>query len=100
MDLEFDPGRQSGGGGQSGQPHRILGIASATRIWQKEKTLRIDEIENVRERIVGTGKVGPPQRHRYDLRATGDKRIAHGLVGRELSGTNEQSRGEFAVCDL
>ena len=100
MDLELDPVRQSGGGGKPGQPHRILGITSAARIWQKEKTLRIDKIENIRERVVPPGKIGTAQRYGYDLGAARDESVAHGLVGRELSRADEQSRSKFAIRNL
>src|SRR5205085_6245120 len=97
MDLELDPIRQSRGSSKPGQPHRILGITSATRIWQNEKMLPIDKIENIRERVAGAGKVGPAQCYRYDFCATGDKRVPHDLVRRELSRTEEQAGSEFVL---
>src|SRR5438094_251338 len=52
MNLELDPLWQACAYGQPRETHRLLRVARAARIWQEEKTFRIDKVENVRERIV------------------------------------------------
>ena len=69
MNLELDPVRQSGGDGEPREAHRIGGVARAARVRQKQKTFRVDKIEDVRERIASTGKIGAAQRDRHQLRA-------------------------------
>ena len=58
MNLELHPLGQSGRSGQARQTHRLGGIARAARVRQNEKPFRIDEIENVRERITPARNIG------------------------------------------
>ena len=43
------------------------------------------------------GKIGAPQRHRHDLRAAGDERVAHHFIRGKFSRADEQPRSEFAI---
>src|SRR6202040_1734267 len=61
MNLELDPGWQSGVGGEPRYSHRVIRIARAAGVRQQEKFFRIDEIENVCEWIVLAGKIGTAQ---------------------------------------
>src|SRR6266536_5504976 len=100
MNLELDPGWQSGTGGEPRNSYCVIGITRPARVRQQEKLFRIDEIENVRKWIVLAGQIGPAQRHGYDLGATGNKGIAHRLVRRKFSGADEQPRSEFTIGDF
>jgi hypothetical protein len=100
MNLEFDPGRQPSGDGQSRQPDGLVGVARAARVGQKEVAFRIDEIENVGERIAPTGKIGAPQRDRDELSPARFERVAHQFVGGKFAGANKQARCKFAIGDF
>jgi hypothetical protein len=52
MDLELDPCRQTCARRQAREAHGLLRISSAAGVWQKQKTFRINKVENVRKRIV------------------------------------------------
>ena len=86
--------------GQSRQPDGLVGIPRAARVGQEEVALRVDEIENVGERIAPAGKIGAAQRDRDELRPARFERVAHQFVGGKLAGANEQSRSEFAIGDF
>ena len=92
--------KETGGGRESRQSHCFLGVARAARVRQNEKFLRIDEIENVRERVAFPGKIGASQSDGYDLGSARDERIAHYFIGGKFPGPNEQTRSEFAIRDL
>jgi hypothetical protein len=100
VNLELDPCRQSSACGQSRESHGLRGIARPARVGQKEKPFRIDKVENVRKRIVFTGEIGAPQRHRHQLCTAGNERVAHQLIGRKLSRADEEPGRELTIGDL
>ena len=80
MNLEFYPHRQTCGRGQSGETHSFRRVACAARIRENKEQFRIDEIENVRERVASSGEIGATECDRNDLRSTRGQRVAHGFV--------------------
>src|SRR2546428_236993 len=67
MDLELDPSWQTSAGCQACEAHRFLSVSRAARIWQKQELFRVDKVQNIGERVVLAGEVGPPQSHRDDF---------------------------------
>ena len=100
MNLELDPFRQAGARGEAREAHGFLGVRRAAGVRQQQKSFRIDEFEDVRERIAFAGHIRAAQSHGDDFRAAGDQRIAHQFVRREFSRAHQQARGELAIGDL
>ena len=80
MNLELHPIRQPGADREAREPHRFLGIPRAAGVGQKQEAFRVDEIENVRERIAFAGEIGAAQRDGHDFGAARLERVAHQLV--------------------
>src|SRR5436189_1730450 len=99
MDLELDPFRKSCRSRQTGETHSFGRSPSAARIGQKKEALRIDEIENVRERVVFSREIGAPKGHGHDFSSARDQRVPHQFVRAEFSRAHKKARGEFAAGD-
>ena len=76
-----------------------LGVPRAAGCLQEQLSSRVNEIENVRERVSFPGEVGAEERDRDQLRPARFERVAHQLVRREFAGADEQPRREFATGD-
>ena len=99
MDLELDPLRQAGGGGEAGEADGFLGIHRAAGVGEEQVFFGIDEIEDVRVGIGLAGEIGAAQGHGHDLGAGGGEGVAHRLVGREFPGAGEEAGRELAAGD-
>jgi hypothetical protein len=91
VDFEFHPLGQAGGGGEAGEAHGFLGVHRAAGVGQEQVFFRVDEFEDVGVGVAGAAEVGAAQGDGDDLRAAGGERVAHGFVGREFPGAEEQA---------
>ena len=57
MDFELHPLRQSGGNGEAREADGFLGVHRAAGVGQQEKFFRVNEFQNVRERIAFAGQI-------------------------------------------
>ena len=77
MDLQLHPVRQSGSARQSRESHGFLGVHCAAGVGQDQITLRINEIQNVREGIMFAAQVRAAERDGDHFRAAGVERVPH-----------------------
>ena len=96
MDFELDPFGQTGGGSKSGQAEGFFGVHRAAGIGQKEVAIRIDEFEDVGERVFLSGEISATKGDGNDLSAASSEGFAHRFGRGELAGADEESRLELA----
>ena len=99
VDFEFHPLGQSGGRREPGETHCFVRVHRAARVGEEEIFFRIDEIEDVGERIIAAAEIGAPQGHGDNFRAAGGQRIAHEFIRGELAGAEKEARFEGAPGD-
>ena len=94
MDFEFHPFRQTGGGGEARQPDGFLGVHRAAGVGQQQIFFRVNEFQDVRERVVLAAQIGAAQGDGDHFRAAGVERVAHGFGRRKLARAQDQARAE------
>ena len=79
MDFELHPLRQSGGDSEAREADGFLGIHRAAGVGQKQIFFRVNEFQDVRERVFLAAQVRAAQGDGDHFRAAGGERIAHGF---------------------
>ena len=97
---EFHPLRQSSRHRQTRQAHGFFGIHRATGVGQQQVFLRINELQNVGERILIAAEIGAAQGDGHHLGTTGLKGVAHQLGRREFPRAQNQARSKLAIGNL
>lgn len=100
VDLEFDPLREAGGVGEFRESDGFFGVHCAAGVCEEEVFLGIDEVEDVGEGVMFCIEVCAAQCDCDDFRFGGEQCCAHGFVGREFSGAEEEAGVEGTISDF
>ena len=94
MDFELHPIRQAGGDGEARQADGFLGVHRAAGVGQRQIFLRVNGLQDVRERVLLPAQIGAAEGDGDQFRAAGGERVAHGFRRREFARAKNQARPE------
>ena len=94
MDFELHPFGQAGGGGEAREADGLLGVHRAAGVGQQQIFFRVNEFQDVGERIALAAQIGAAQGDGDQFRAAGGQRVAHGFRRREFARAQDEARPE------